>query len=316
MTSDAAVSSSVTITAAQNLRVDAVTVEVVDMFRREGVESILLKGPSLGHWLGSAVVRPYLDTDLLVEPDSIAVAERVLVSLGFERYLASVDMTDRWRHPAWAWKRRSDGTYVDFHHGIAGVGAPDTELWTVLASHRDRMRLGRLEVAILDPAGTAMVAALHAAQHGITAGKPLADLSAALDRLPEAAWYTARHIAAELDAIPAFAAGLRLVPAGCEVAEELELPTHRPLDIVLTGSSTPHAARTLADLAAQPGLQGKAAFVRRWSFPPPPWMRSSYPLARRGRTGLVAAYAWRAVVVPIRLVRALPIWLRARREGG
>ena len=66
--------------------------------------------------------------------------------------------------------------------------------------------------------------ALHAAHHGRTYPRPLRDLERALDRLDRETWVAAARLAAELDAVEAFAAGLRLVPAGESLASELDLP--------------------------------------------------------------------------------------------
>ena len=63
--------------------VDALTAEVAGAFGREGIETLVLKGPVLAKWLYPDKVRPYLDSDLMVAPDDRSRAVGVLERLGF-----------------------------------------------------------------------------------------------------------------------------------------------------------------------------------------------------------------------------------------
>ncbi|MEO6714059.1 MAG: nucleotidyltransferase family protein, partial [Mycobacteriales bacterium] len=63
------------IAAASTLAVDRLTADVVRALRAEGVEPILLKGPSFARLLySSSELRPYVDADLLVAPGDQLVA--------------------------------------------------------------------------------------------------------------------------------------------------------------------------------------------------------------------------------------------------
>src|SRR3954469_7156576 len=72
--------------AADNLRIDAATAEVVRSFSAAGIRTIVLKGPSFARWLYPPDrPRGYTDSDLLVSPADNGRAESELVELGFRR---------------------------------------------------------------------------------------------------------------------------------------------------------------------------------------------------------------------------------------
>src|SRR5512144_1691323 len=71
--------------AADRLRIDAATAEVLAAFRAAGVEALVLKGPSLTGWLYTPDdANAYLDSDLLLRPGDERAATKVLTELGFE----------------------------------------------------------------------------------------------------------------------------------------------------------------------------------------------------------------------------------------
>ena len=121
---EAAGISSSAVVAAANLRVDAVTVEVVAALRDRGIEPILPKGPTLAHWLGSEAARPAIDAICSWSSGASRTPG------GAHRSSAS---RDTWRapmsttsgpHPAWTWSR--GGAHVDLHHSLAGSDARRT----------------------------------------------------------------------------------------------------------------------------------------------------------------------------------------------
>src|SRR5262249_58494084 len=94
----------------------------------------------------------------------------------------------------------------------------------VLSTHRGWIELEGRRVPVLDPDGLALHAATHAAQHGPDNLKAVSDLERALERWDHEVWSTAARVAEQVDGTLAFAAGLRLVPAGADLARELGLP--------------------------------------------------------------------------------------------
>ena len=190
------------------LALDSATAELVRLLRDGGVRAIVLKGPAIARLLYGDAPRSHDDIDLLVAPTDVGRAGERLSTLGFR--LATVsDYAQPWI--------RADGVTVDLHTTLIGLGASPERAWDELARATERLQLRDAEVEVLAPEAVAMHVALHAAQHGVLAGKALTDLTLALERLPEEVWTRAADLARRLEAAPAFAAGLRLVPAGEDV---------------------------------------------------------------------------------------------------
>jgi hypothetical protein len=178
------------------------------------------------------------------------------------------------------------------------------------------MRVGGSDVEVLSTPGRAMHVALHAAQHGSAEEKPLEDLRRAIALVAPDTWREAVILAAELDAVPAFRAGLSLLPEGRNLAERLELPARTTVEVALRASGAHPAALGIDWLAQTPGAQRKIALMARRVFPSPAYMRAWRPLARKGRVGLVLTYLWR----PLWLLRHAPpgfaTWRRAKKASG
>ncbi len=163
-----------------------------------------------------------------------------------------------------------------------------------------------------DPA-LALHVALHAAQHGIARGTPRRDLHEALERLAPATWQAAAALAARVDAVDAFGVGLRLLPDGAALAARLGLPPNRSRNAALRVMAAPSVTLGLDRLATTPGARAKARLALGWTFPPPDFMRTGGGLARRGRAGLLLAYAWRPLALAGQSGRAVLAWRRAAR---
>ncbi|MGH9280281.1 MAG: nucleotidyltransferase family protein [Acidimicrobiales bacterium] len=290
---------------ARCLQHDAVAVEVSGAFRAAGVRSVLLKGAAVATWLyDDGALRGYGDADLLVSPADFERAEAVLKAAGFRLVRPGMSPLEETDH-ARAWARH--GAVVDLHYTIWGVAVEPSRAWDVLTRDAVELRLGggRLE-ALGIPARTLHVA-LHAAQHGGGAGKPLADLSRAAARVPLETWRDAAELARELGAEGAMAAGLGLHAATAPLAVELELPERSPLKVALQAAGGPLCAGGLMRVVEAPGLKGKLAMAARRVVPSPARMRARYPYANRGTGPLLVAYARRWLM----LVAAAPSALRA-----
>jgi hypothetical protein len=295
------------------LAVDAVTANVVTALRRAGIASILLRGPAIARWLyGEGELRAYRDLDLLVEPGTRGEAEAVLAGLGLIHRQAGFAPGESVQHAS-EWICRRPSVVVDLHHGIEGVRAPSAELWPALASDCHTIEVAGVPADAPSAPALALIIALHAAHHGRGGGKHLDELRRALDRADPEIWRATLQLAERLDAVPSLAAGLRLVPEGAELAESLGLSHGADRATALRAAGAHSTAIGFARLAATPGLRAKLAFVARKLAPTPAFMRHWSRLARRGRLGLVLAYAWRPVWLLLRLVPAGVAWLRVRR---
>jgi Uncharacterised nucleotidyltransferase len=291
------------------LHVDRVTAEVVPAMRARGTRPLLLKGPSIATWLYiDRASRPYGDVDLLVEPRSYADAEHVLRGLGFSRMQAG------WQELAWSWHRSDDSSTVDLHRSIVGADAPLEVVWRALSEHAQPMRVGGAEVEVLSPPARALQVALHAAKHGDAERQPLEDLARAVRLVDEGCWRKAAALARQVDAVPAFATGLRLDPGGAGLADRLDLPIERPAAVALRARRPPALVLGIEHLASARGVRTRLRFLARKAVPSRSYMRRTSALARRGAFGLGLAYLWRPVWIILKLPGAILTWRRARRD--
>jgi Uncharacterised nucleotidyltransferase len=278
-----------------------------------GVHAILLKGPALATWLYPGQPRPYSDVDLLICDLDRDAAARTLGDLRFVPVAIDVLPHDRPHHARTYVS--PDGAAVDLHHTLVGVGAPSEMVWGVLAAETERLQLADGEVEVLSPAARALVVVLHAAQHGPNVHRPLEDLRRVLERLSLEEWLAVRQLADQLEAVPAFGAGLRLLSRGRDVAGQLELPETTSTETLLRSTSAPTMALGFEWLAGTHGFRRRARLVTRKIVPQPTFMRAWTPLARHGRSGLAAAYLWRVVSLGLRAGPAYIAWRKAARAA-
>jgi Uncharacterised nucleotidyltransferase len=320
-------SSSRTLLTAGNIAVDAVTAEVVNALRAEGIRSLLLKGPAIVTWLyaegaephpgydDAEPVRSYDDVDLLVAPDDLDSCKQVLGRLGFANRFAAFAPGEFAEHST-EWWRVGSPVAVDLHRTLQGVRASPNKLSGELASGAEELMVGGTRVEVPSKAGRALVVALHAAYHGVREPKPLGDVRRAIHLVDPAVWVEAAQLAERLSATPAFAAGLMLVPEGASLADRLEVADAVDTEAALLSQSPAPTAYGFARLAATPGLRGKMVFLARELIPTPAFTRYVSPLARRGRMGLTLAYLWRPVSLLLHAGPGVLAWLRARRYSN
>ena len=109
------------------MAVDAVTAEVVSALADDGVDSLLLKGPSVADWLYDDDSRTYVDSDLLVAPDRMAAARATLERLGFRQQFGSLPHPGMEAPPSAPWQR--DAFQVDLHERLQGATEDRGRLW-------------------------------------------------------------------------------------------------------------------------------------------------------------------------------------------
>ena len=293
-------------------RVDALTAEVVGALGAAGVRALLLKGPVHASLLyGEDEARPYIDVDLLVAQDQRAAAEGCLARVGFAEALGDADVPgsevagDTWRRPG-------GEPAVDLHRTLPGVRASPAELWGTLADATRWMRVGGCDAEIPSVPACALVVALHAAHHGTALAHPLEDLRRAVELLDLETWAAAARLAARVDALDAFAAGLTLDANGARLARELSLPSRLPVELELRRGSPPPGVTALEALASTPGVTARLRLVARKIVPSRRFMHYWFPRARRGRPWLALGYLWRPAWLAWRAGPALAAWVRAR----
>lgn len=296
-----------------NFVIDVLTAEVASAFADEGISTVVLKGPVLARWLYPDEVRPYGDSDLLVAPENRARAVGVLERLGFVEYcpwMPSPACLDPGGTP---FSRRSGGM-VDLHCQLQGLDGDADAIWGCFAASAERQMIGGVELSVPGRDAVLLHLALHAAQHAYQVdGKPLEDLRRALACVEESKWSSALELARAHQGVPAFAAGLRLLPEGEDLARRLDLGEVRSLRRELRLEDNVIAEELYALLSADVGIRRKLAIAASDVFPAPDYMRWWSLLARHGKLGLVGAYVWRAIWVIGEAPGALHTLWRVRR---
>ena len=300
-------------TRALTLRVDHATAEVLRAFAAEDVAALLIKGASVVRWLyDDTTHRGYGDTDILVAPASAARSADVLTGLGFEPTLDETAMPEWWREHAVAWFSADLGAVVDLHHDVPGTGAGPQRTWDVLSRGAESMVIGGFPANVPALPARALLLAISVARAGARPVPARAHLERALAVLDDDAWRAAADLAAELEAVGALSAGLRLVPGGDALAGRLGLPEAVSTEVALWIAGAPYQAQTFERLAHAPGVRAKAAIVWRKLVPPAAFMRVRGP-GSQSRAQLARAYARRPLWVLAVAPRAFVAWRRARR---
>ena len=303
---------------------DQAALAALTAFRSAGVEAMLLKGPALARRLYTGgEIRSYGDVDLLIPRRSLATAREALSELGYanadEVYgiddVGGALHSEIWSRPG-VRAMRSGPIMIDLHWRLDGCNAPDDVLWEALAAGRSSTELAGEEAPVLGDEALALHVALHAAQHGLDDTKAIGDLTRAVERWPIDLWREAARLAETVQAVPGFAAGLRLAPDGVLLAAELALPDTHELDWrIQTGESRPRGTFHVEAWRDARGVRERANVLRRSLFPTPRWIRYYVPWARRGPAWMVLAYAWHILRAPLWAARAGRYLARARRAG-
>jgi hypothetical protein len=302
------------------IELEAATVAAFEAFDTARVDALLLKGPALAQRLyGHGESRAYFDVDLLVPPWGLASARIALTKLGYKSFDVSgvVDLGGVQHGEVWAGQGdRSDGIWIDLHWRLSGCAAAADVVWRALAGGRDSIELRGREVAVLGDDGLALNLALHAAQHGLGDRKPIEDLERGIKRWTIEIWRSAAGLAEKVEAIPVFAAGLRLVPSGAQLASRLGMPPTAELEWeIMHRERRPRGTFHLEAMADARGLREHARVLLRSLFPSREWIESQFPWAGRSRPLLLAAYARHLIRTPIWAARAAR-FRRERRAAG
>jgi hypothetical protein len=301
---------------ARNFAVDALTAEVAGAFGREGVETLVLKGPVLARWLYPGEVRPYVDCDLMVAPENRARAVGVLERLGFAEHLPWMP-TPLSLDPGGTAFNRSGGGVVDLHCQLPGLEGDPDAIWGRFAASAERQLIAGVELRVPDRDAVLLHVVLHAAHHAnLVHGKALEDLRRALAVVEDAEWSRALEFARACQGVPAFAAGLRLLPDGEDLARTLDLGEVRSLQHEIRREDNVIVEELYALLSADAGIGRKLVIALSDVFPRTDYMRWWSPLARRGRLGLAAAYLWRTIWIIGQAPAAVHTLWRIQRAQG
>jgi hypothetical protein len=296
-----------------NVIQDAAAAEAIRAFNERDISSLVLKGPTLRDWYPSDAARRYVDVDLWVAPEEHAAASEALVALGFEVGIDEQGLPDWWQQHATSWSRGADGAKIDLHRYLQGVPATPEAVWSLLWAQREPFRVAGQETYRLSAPARALHVALHCAYHGHDASGAVRHLEAVLEAVDTATWEDAAALAAQLGAVDAFVSGIRLLPAGRQLAEALALPPSRSVYLALQPAHAPLLALGFERVASARGLR-RLEILLRAVVPPPGFVRFWWPPAARNLPMLVLGYLYRPFWLMRRAPRGLRAWLAARRE--
>jgi hypothetical protein len=171
-----------------SLAAEAATGRIVRSLKDSGTRAIVLGGPATRQWLyGPEAHRDSPRIDLLVTDREAAQAT-----------VAGVEL--------------EEGVTLELHGSIAGIGVSPEQAWQVLSAETEELQIGGEKAEVLSEPGRALHVALHPAP---------GDLELALSKVAEPVWTRAADLAARLDALPAFAAGLSAREEGAALLERL-----------------------------------------------------------------------------------------------
>lgn len=298
-----------------NLRVDAATGEVLRALRERRIDSLVLKGPAFTDWYAPDSGRTYVDGDLWVAPANLAATEAVLAELGFTPTQDERGMPGWWQEHGSSWLRERDDTKIDLHRRLQGTALEPQQAWEILWPQRTRFIVGGERAYRLPEAGRALYATLHATHHGRDDPRGLPHLAAALGAVDDATWMRALGLAEQLDALAAFATGLRLLPDGAALAERIGLPDATSVRASLLASSAPPIALGFDQLTSARGLHRLEILLRKL-VPPPGFVRHWWPPAARNPLMLIVGYVYRPIWLLQRAPAGYRAWRAARREAS
>lgn len=302
--------------AAISLFIDLETVRIVQQLSKQGIESVLLKGPVLARLLYSQEEpRGYVDIDLLVPPFEVEAALRLLAGQGYGDILASE--IERAPHARTLRRTVPDGTGavdVDLHTSFHGVGVDPKEFWRAIRGEAETLAISDSEVAVPSTRAVALLVGLHATAGGAARAKPLADLDRALGRLPDSLWGEAFGLAVQLRAEAWFLAGLDLSAEGRALVARCGFSGARSATALLSSRGSPPTALGIQRLFETGGWRNRWRLLARELIPTAEFMRMSSPLAKRGLFGLLSAYALRSLWLAAMLPRGLRAVVALRRD--
>jgi hypothetical protein len=246
---------------ARLLWLQAQAIRVSQAFAAEGVQSLLLKGLSTSLWLwGDTTSRSYRDIDLLVAPANWPAAEAVLRRLGYLDRGAGLSAVERLPHesqylgPA--------GACVDLHRSIVGMRLPAEQLFERLWQEREELPPSLGSLNALNMRARLVHCAVHAAAGGRHDGRAWIVLDRAVRGTPSGDWEAAAGLAAELDCMDAFVAGLGLHPAAAGLLSDMRLPSTRNVEVLLRASGSSRGSRRAYQLmSASPWQERRQIFT-------------------------------------------------------
>ena len=281
---------------ARQLLLEDQACRAVRLLAAADVVSVVIKGPVTARLLYEhPLEHPYNDIDLLVCPVDFERAKSLFLSAGFIDVADSAEEVYRADNEAHLLRGE---VCIDLHSRLVGVPpARAQQAWEVLTASLDTLTIHGTDLPVFRPPARALHLPLHVAQSP-DADKPLRDLARGLKAFDVQIWESAYDLAVQVDAVPAFALGLRRLPQGVALAERLALPRWTAAESWLRLRGAPQEALALERLRSLTGI------AERWRHVTSLLSVVDATVARPGR--------WRRrAVVAGRMILAVPVWLQA-----
>jgi hypothetical protein len=291
--------------AAQALAQEAALAKIVPRLRALGVRPLLIKGPVTARLLyDDPDERASDDIDLLVSPEQFEHAVAVLGDLGFTKRYAEARPSEQTQH-ADEWTLAGPlPVAVDLHRSLFLVADP-ARAHAVLSRNTEVISYGGFEIDAPDDASSALIVALHAAQHLGQTSRPQDDLRRAIARLPAETWTAASERASELGVSPAFGLGLRTVPEGEALAAAMALEEPPTIGTRLRIAGAFRDAPRLAHSLHARDMASLVAALRDAVFPSRAFMHAKYPQTVGSVPRLILAYGGRLKRAPAAIAQVV-----------
>jgi hypothetical protein len=269
---------------------------ILDAYGKEGIETILVKGPVVSYLAyGDPAVRSYVDLDLLVRDASILPACRILTALGFKPDIPEAAILAGKIPGEYLFKRAGGQQIVELHTEKSFRYYPRTMRIEDLFARRRRVTLEGREVPALCLEDELVLNCIHGAKHFWERLMWPADIAAIVARHPDIAWERVKQAARDVGAE-------RMLHVGLLLAESL-LGVPVPAEM----AASAHADGTARELVKQ---------VESWlpsaGYLPPPLYRRAMFRLKMGGGGLSGArYLMRLSFSPTE-----EDWTEGREERG
>ena len=218
-----------------------------------------------------------------------------------------------WRQHASVWRSAGQGSIVDLHRTLQGVGVDPAGAWTLLSRETDTLQVAGVSAAVgLAVPARLLYVALTAANDG-PSGRARLNLERALQKGFEAPRQKPPRSPTELDATDSLYAGLSRRPEGRALAARLGLKGAHSVEMGLRGVGAPREALTVDQFARAAGRGNAPRSCSTSSFPRPPTCGSGPSSHAGGASGSTRLRAPGPMGCDEGLP-ALAAWGRARRR--
>jgi Uncharacterised nucleotidyltransferase len=266
-----------------SLSMTAELFRILEQFERDGIASLLVKGPLVSLLAyGDPAVRSYVDLDLVVRDANILAASQIMTSLGFEADVPEQAIRAGKIPGEYLFGRPGTRQIVELHTEKTFRYYPRPMRIADLFSRQRRVLLDGKEIPTLSLEDEFVLNCIHGAKHFWERLMWTADIAAIVVRCPEIEWERTRQAANDVGAERMLRVALKLAEALLGV----------PVPAAMTMSAREDA--TVKQLVEQ--IQG---WMPGAGYTPPPLLeRAMFRLRMGGGGSAGLAYLLRLSISP------------------